>query len=188
MPVAHHSDFDTKRLANDNDAAKRVDEFFRLHKFGITTQRGNLASRKCGRPFDPCAGTIPPHMEMKGTTDFQFGVAIRLRAVRYALAGENLSALCREFGWAKSSKWQFWENTRNLPDIQDVLKFKHMYPGFTLDYIFDGDTSGVAHGIVLKLDEVMPKAKVDGIKAIESFLVSEEAKAKAQKSNRKKAA
>jgi ribosome-binding protein aMBF1 (putative translation factor) len=76
-------------------------------------------------------------------------IARRLLAARAAM-GIDQAELCRRSG-IKPNTYNQWEQAVGAPSRLEARKLKKAL-GWTLDYIYENDPTGMPHGIAMKLD------------------------------------
>ena len=83
--------------------------------------------------------------------DYLQEVARRLRVTRLALGKQQIE-LCREID-ATDKAWSQWENGSRLFDILVAIRLKRRY-GITLEWLYDGDPSGLPARIAALVREI----------------------------------
>lgn len=78
-------------------------------------------------------------------------IARRLELSRRAL-GMTAAQLCRQSGIAPNT-WSQWENGVGRPDLDGALQLTRTF-GLTLDWIYEGDISGIRHELAVKIEEL----------------------------------
>lgn len=68
------------------------------------------------------------------------GIAARLKLGRIAL-GISPAELCRTTG-IKPNTWSQWENAKGRPGLDEAKTLRRSF-GWTLDWIYEGDRSGL---------------------------------------------
>lgn len=76
------------------------------------------------------------------------GIARRLRAAQDAM-GISAADLCRRTGIAPNTYSQ-WISAKGRPELDQAKKLRRAL-GWTLDYIYEGDPSGLPHALAVKL-------------------------------------
>jgi len=99
-----------------------------------------LTREPFGGIMAPMANT-PPQSEVEQ-------IAARLRAGRAAL-GLSQTELCRLSKIAKNTYNQ-WEQAIGRPQLDQAKLLRRAF-GFTLDWIYEGDTSGLPQALALKI-------------------------------------
>lgn len=89
----------------------------------------------------PMARKPPPQSQVQG-------IAARLRASREAL-GLTAAELCRMAGVAPNTYSQ-WENAKGRPQLDEAIRLCRAL-GYTLDWIYLGDKSGLPYALASKL-------------------------------------
>lgn len=79
-------------------------------------------------------------------------VGRRLALVRRAL-GLNQKELSEKLN-VLNSRWSNWELGGNQIPPSETRKLKHLLPGLTQDWVYDGDRSGLPHRLAELLDKL----------------------------------
>lgn len=94
----------------------------------------------------PMAKSTPPQSEVDQ-------IAARLKIGRTAL-GLSPADLCR-LTKIRPNTYSQWENAKGRPRL-DEAKLLRKHLGYTLDWIYEGDSSGLPHKLAAKIAELEP--------------------------------
>lgn len=97
----------------------------------------------------PDVGVVKWHMAKKSLPPSQVEqIAHRLRMGREAL-GMSAAELCRRTG-IQPNTYSQWENSKGRPQLDEAIKLCSAL-GYTLDWIYLGDRSGLPYAIASKI-------------------------------------